>query len=35
MDFFQEFSVQITFREQWNDQRLVFDDMAGRDFLCA
>ena len=31
---FQEFSVQITFREQWNDERLKFDDYKGRSYSC-
>lgn len=26
----QEYSSQITFREQWNDNRLQFDNMSGR-----
>lgn len=26
----QEYSIQITFREQWNDDRLQYDDMSGR-----
>lgn len=26
---FQEYSVQLTFREQWVDERLKFDDYAG------
>ena len=26
----QEYSVQITFRQQWNDNRLAFNDMDGR-----
>jgi hypothetical protein len=29
----QEYSVQITFREQWNDERLKFDDLAGKYIL--
>lgn len=29
-DYKMEFSVQITFREQWNDERLKFDDFGGR-----
>jgi len=29
-DYKMEFSVQITFREQWNDMRLKFDDAEGR-----
>ena len=28
-DYKMEFSVQITFREQWNDMRLKFDDAEG------
>ena len=28
--FFQEYSVQITFRQQWNDNRLAFNDMNGK-----
>lgn len=26
----QEYAIQITFREQWRDDRLVYDDMNGR-----
>ena len=26
----QEYSVQITFRQQWNDNRLAFNDLKGR-----
>ena len=26
----QEYSVQITFRQQWNDNRLAFDDKGGK-----
>lgn len=26
----QEYSVQLTFREQWLDERLKFDDFGGR-----
>ena len=26
----QEYSCQVTFREQWNDNRLQFDDMNGK-----
>jgi hypothetical protein len=26
----QEYSIQITFREEWNDDRLQYDDMNGR-----
>ena len=29
-DYKMEFSVQITFREQWNDMRLKFDDAEGK-----
>ena len=29
-DVKMEFSVQITFRQQWFDHRLVFDDMDGK-----
>lgn len=25
----QEYSVQLTFREQWTDERLKFDDIQG------
>ncbi len=28
-DYKMEFSVQVTFREQWNDERLKFDDFDG------
>ena len=28
-DYKMEFSVQVTFREQWNDERLKFDDFGG------
>lgn len=27
---FQEYSVQLTFREQWLDERLKFNDFGGR-----
>ena len=27
---FQEFSVQLTYREQWNDERLMFADLEGK-----
>ena len=27
--FLQEYSVQITFREDWNDPRLTYDDFEG------
>ena len=27
----QEYSFQITFRQQWNDNRLTYDDMNGED----
>ena len=30
MFYFQEYSVQITFRQQWNDNRLAFNDMNGK-----
>jgi hypothetical protein len=26
----QEFSVQLTYREQWNDERLKFNDLGGK-----
>lgn len=26
----QEYSVQLTFREQWTDERLKFDDIQGK-----
>ncbi len=26
----QEFSVQLTYREKWNDERLKFDDLGGQ-----
>ena len=26
----QEYSIQITFREEWNDDRLRYDDMNGK-----
>ncbi|XP_050704620.1 glutamate-gated chloride channel-like [Eriocheir sinensis] len=29
-DVKMEYSIQITFREQWTDQRLTFDNMQGR-----
>ena len=29
-DVKMEFSVQITFRQQWNDNRLGFNDMGGK-----
>lgn len=29
-DVKMEYSVQITFRQQWNDHRLAFNDMSGR-----
>ena len=29
-DYKMEFSVQVTFREQWNDERLKFDDFGGK-----
>ncbi|XP_071525784.1 glutamate-gated chloride channel-like isoform X4 [Panulirus ornatus] len=29
-DVKMEYSIQITFREQWNDHRLTFDNMQGR-----
>lgn len=29
----QEYSVQLTFREQWLDERLKFDDIQGK--LCG
>ena len=29
-DVKMEFSFQITFRQQWNDNRLAFNDMRGR-----
>ena len=32
-DYKMEFSVQVTFREQWNDERLKFDDFGGKVFL--
>ena len=28
-DYKMEFSVQVTFREQWNDERLRFDNFEG------
>ena len=28
-DYKMEFSVQVTFREQWNDERLKFDNFEG------
>lgn len=28
--YFQEYSVQLTFREQWLDERLKFNDLHGR-----
>lgn len=28
--FSQEYSVQITFREDWIDPRLVYDDLKGK-----
>ena len=32
-DYKMEFSVQVTFREQWNDERLAFDDFDGKPFF--
>ena len=32
-DYKMEFSVQVTFREQWNDERLKFDDVGGKYFF--
>ena len=29
----QEYSVQITFREDWNDPRLTYDDFEGNQDL--
>ena len=29
-DYKMEFSVQVTFREQWNDESLKFDDFGGK-----
>jgi len=29
-DYKMQYSVQLTFRQQWNDPRLQFDDMGGR-----
>ncbi|XP_043232513.1 glutamate-gated chloride channel-like isoform X1 [Amphibalanus amphitrite] len=29
-DYSMEYSVQLLFREKWNDERLKFDDMGGR-----
>ncbi|XP_012139410.1 glycine receptor alpha 1 isoform X6 [Megachile rotundata] len=29
-DYYMEYSVQLTFREQWLDERLRFDDFGGR-----
>ena len=29
-DYKMEFSVQVTFREQWNDERLKYDDVGGK-----
>lgn len=29
----QEYSVQLTFREQWTDERLKFDDIQGLYYL--
>ena len=28
--YLQEFSVQLTYREQWNDERLKFTDLEGK-----
>ena len=28
--FLQEYSIQITFRQQWNDHRLKFDSREGK-----
>ena len=30
---FQEYSVQITFRQQWNDNRLAFNNMDGEYYI--
>ena len=30
--FLQEYSVQITFREDWNDPRLTYNDFQGKWF---
>ena len=30
-DYKMEFSVQITFRQQWNDVRLEYDDLQGEE----
>ena len=30
ISFSQEYSVQITFREDWNDPRLIYDDFEGK-----
>lgn len=30
MKKFQEYSVQLTFREQWIDERLKFSDYGGK-----
>ena len=33
-DYKMEFSVQVTFREQWNDERLKYDDVGGKYQSC-
>ena len=33
--WFQEYSVQVTFREQWNDERLRYvDSTKGKKVIC-
>ena len=33
--FLQEYSIQITFRQQWNDHRLKFDSREGKINYCG
>ena len=35
MLFLQEYSIQITFRQQWNDHRLKFDSREGKINYCG
>ena len=33
--YLQEYSIQITFRQQWNDHRLKFDSREGKINYCG